>query len=175
MLGSQTALLNQTNVKLDEPQTTAELLKRYDAIRRKFAAIGAKPKPVIPQPVTPEPAPLLSPEAEEAIITAKRQIMETDPTPAKMLRIVARYYGVGVAEIRSPKRDRVSIRWRGVYCWLAFHHGTQSSFKEIGKPIHRDHATTMNALDMAEERRLRDPEFGNDIVAIQLILSGRKR
>lgn len=123
--------------------TEGDLIAHYAEVRARL--LGAPSRKVQPAP-SPDPDPVdLSPK------------IRTDPIhPMEIVRRVARWYGVTVADIQGPSRCRPEIRAR--HCaayWLD--RRRHLSLKQIAHFIGRsDHTTVLNAIKrhkISKERR----------------------
>lgn len=85
----------------------------------------------------------------------------------RILRIVSRYYGVPLGDIKSARRDKDIVIPRQVVCYLSAKH-TGLSLPSIGRCLgNRDHTTIMSARDRVIERVASDPLVRQDVAALE--------
>ncbi len=78
---------------------------------------------------------------------------------AEIIRMVARHYGLKVAEIKSSRRTQQIAFPRQVAMYLC-RHLTDLSYPEIGKFFaSKHHTTVMHAVERVDEQRDKDPDF----------------
>ena len=84
--------------------------------------------------------------------------MSERPSIAAVQEIVARHFNVRVTDLRSARRDRISVHARHAAMYLCREH-TLFSLPVIGRHFgRRDYTTVMYAIRRVEMRRSHDPE-----------------
>jgi len=78
------------------------------------------------------------------------------PSAAAVIADVAKFYGVTVAEILSPRREYRLSEPRHVAMWCAARL-TGLSFPQLGRAFRRDHTTIMYAVRQVAKRRAANP------------------
>lgn len=85
-------------------------------------------------------------------------------------KTVGRYYDVPCAEMLGPKRNRHYARPRQLAMYFARVY-TGQSFPAIGRHFNRDHTTVIHACKRVESLIEDHPQFFEDAVKIQSVLS----
>lgn len=101
-----------------------------------------------PPPAPPPPRKPVDHDPDEPPLTV-------DDIPI-IIRVVAGFYRVAVAEMSSPTRRQRLVEPR----WMAIHLArvmTPASTTEIGRAFRRDHSTIMHAMNKVD-RKLADPD-----------------
>ncbi len=76
----------------------------------------------------------------------------------EIIGLVARAYSVSVDELHGRSRKRSVSRPRQLAMYLCRRY-TDASLKEIGRSLHRDHASVLYAIDAVERRALEQPQL----------------
>ncbi len=84
---------------------------------------------------------------------ARRRAGEAVPTVREIIRKVARYFGLTVAELTGPSRRQTTVLARDTAIFLT-RHLRQDSFEQIGNYFGgRDHSTIMHAFQKITKKR----------------------
>ena len=133
---------------LRECHTKAEIVATYRAARDKLwnppsLRITAAPPPAPPPPRKPVDH---DPDAPPLTI-------EDIPI---IIRVVAGFFRVGVAEMTSPDRRKrlIEPRWMAVHLARVMTHATTT---DIGRAFKRDHSTIVHALHNVDRQLRTDP------------------
>jgi hypothetical protein len=149
----------------------------------KIAAAPVQPAIVlapslVPQP-QPEPEPLASAAQARTIEALQQEIAQLsaqlkamlceDETPLvvpsrikPVIRAVAKYYGVSLADLLSCRRSRSVARSRHVAMYLA-KELTRHSLPAIGRMLDRDHSTILHGCRKIAALRLEDRQLDAEI------------
>ena len=84
------------------------------------------------------------------------------PTLESILSAVARYYGLTIDEVKSKNRNKVFVKARQVYCYLAYLQTLKSTIK-IGDFIGIDHATVIHGKEKIANEIKIYPDIESDI------------
>jgi chromosomal replication initiator protein len=88
----------------------------------------------------------------------------------QVLKAVAGYYGVKVADLKSPRRHKSIAGPRAVAMYLARKH-TDDSYPDLGRSFGgKHHTTVLSAVEKTEKRIGSDPALRGEIHAIEGIL-----
>ena len=88
--------------------------------------------------------------AEEAIRDVFRENPGLRPTPALILKEVAKYYSITIDKLSSSNRSKEMVQPRQVAMYLV-RHLTDYSLPEIGKVFSRDHTTVLHSIHKIDE------------------------
>ncbi len=137
-----------------------ELKSRYADIHRRLLDPTPKPPPALrivkSTPVKPYLSPLSTPEYKL--------------TMAGLLQWVSKVEGMSVAELRGQAREKVVVRARFIFCYLARTYAG-ASMTQIGAFIGgRDHTTVMSAVAKIKTDRLTDEQLCKDVAHYEIDL-----
>ena len=88
------------------------------------------------------------------------------PTAEEIIKTVATFYNIKVADLLGARRLKTLVRPRHVAMWLV-RHSTELSFPEMGRAFRRDHATVQHGVRKIEELMKRDADLRNTVQAIE--------
>lgn len=102
-----------------------------------------------------------------AAITSPREII----TVETVIKIVANYYGLKIADIKSPRRHKSISAPRAIAMYLSRHH-TKDSYPDLGRSFGgKHHTTVISAVEKIAERLKDDPALRSEIHALEAALS----
>lgn len=87
----------------------------------------------------------------EADARAADMLSPDRATVRAIAKEVAEYTGHSVTAIMGNSRLAQHCRVRELVCYIAYRHGL--SYPRIGRALHRDHTTIINAVDNERRRR----------------------
>lgn len=145
--------------------------------------------PSLVPPTQPDPEPLVSAAQARTIEALQQEIAQLsaqlksmireDETPLvvpgrikPVIRAVAKYYGVSLADLVSCRRNCGVARPRHVAMYLA-KELTRHSLPAIGRMLDRDHSTILHGCRKIAAQRLEDPQLDAEIrELIRLLTQG---
>ncbi len=88
----------------------------------------------------------------------------------RVLRTVASYYNVKIADLRSPRRHKNIAHPRAVAMYLARSH-TRESYPDLGRAFGgKHHTTVLNAVDKIGNRLRNEPGLRGEVRALESLL-----
>ena len=90
----------------------------------------------------------------------------TAPSADEIIKTVATFYNIKVADLLGTRRLKTLVRPRHVAMWLVRHH-TELSFPEMGRVFKRDHATVQHGVRKIDALMKRDADLKNTVQSIQ--------
>jgi hypothetical protein len=144
--------------------------------------VAAPPLAPQPQPRSqpdPKPKPVVSPAQEKMIESLQQEVArltaelmalareDASPLVASnrikpVIRAVAKYYGVSVADLISRRRSLAVTRPRQTAMFLV-RTLTDRSLPAIGRVLHRDHGTVLHGCRKIAALRVEDPKLDAEI------------
>jgi chromosomal replication initiator protein len=98
-----------------------------------------------------------------AAITSPREIV----TVEGVIKAVASYYGLKVADIKSPRRHKSVASPRAIAMYLSRQH-TKDSYPDLGRSFGgKHHTTVISAVEKIAERLKDDPALRSEIHALE--------
>jgi chromosomal replication initiator protein len=99
-------------------------------------------------------------------ITSPREVITSD----NVIKIVANYYGLKVADIKSPRRHKSIAAPRAIAMYLSRQH-TKDSYPDLGRSFGgKHHTTVISAVEKIAERLKEDPALRSEIHALESAL-----
>jgi chromosomal replication initiator protein len=99
-------------------------------------------------------------------ITSPREVITVDA----VIKIVANYYGLKVADIKSPRRHKSVASPRAIAMYLSRHH-TKDSYPDLGRSFGgKHHTTVISAVEKIAEKLKDDPSLRSEIHALESAL-----
>jgi chromosomal replication initiator protein len=99
-------------------------------------------------------------------ITSPREVITVDA----VIKIVANYYGLKVADIKSPRRHKSVASPRAIAMYLSRQH-TKDSYPDLGRSFGgKHHTTVISAVEKIAERLKDDPSLRSEIHALESAL-----
>lgn len=96
-------------------------------------------------------------------ITSPREVITVDI----VIKAVAAYYGLKVADIKSPRRHKSVASPRAIAMYLSRHH-TKDSYPDLGRSFGgKHHTTVISAVEKIAERLKEDPALRSEIHALE--------
>jgi chromosomal replication initiator protein len=100
-------------------------------------------------------------------ITSPREVLTADA----VIRAVASYYGLKVADIKSPRRHKSVASPRAIAMYLSRQH-TKDSYPDLGRSFGgKHHTTVISAVEKIAERLKEDPSLRSEIHALESALN----
>jgi chromosomal replication initiator protein len=100
-------------------------------------------------------------------ITAPREVITVD----SVIKAVASYYGLKVADIKSQRRHKSVSSPRAVAMYLSRQH-TKDSYPDLGRSFGgKHHTTVISAVEKIAERLKEDPALRSEIHALESTLN----
>jgi hypothetical protein len=124
---------------------------------------------------SPEPIPKTHIATLAGVVILIRELKRTpEKIPAKAaIKAVVRHFHVGVMDLRSPSRKLTLSHPRQVAAYL-MRTCCHVSLAEIGRKLHRDHSTIINAVHRIQVLMQRDPYFANYIKEMKYKIRARR-
>jgi len=98
-----------------------------------------------------------------AAITSPREVLTSDT----VIKAVASYYGLKVADIKSPRRHKSVAAPRAIAMYLSRQH-TKDSYPDLGRAFgNKHHTTVLSACEKISERIKTDARLRSEIQAIE--------
>lgn len=98
-----------------------------------------------------------------AAITSPREVITVDT----VIKAVAAYYGLKVADIKSPRRHKSVASPRAIAMYLSRQH-TKDSYPDLGRSFGgKHHTTVISAVEKIAERLKEDPALRSEIHALE--------
>jgi chromosomal replication initiator protein len=102
-----------------------------------------------------------------AAITSPREVLTADT----VIKAVASYYGLKVADIKSPRRHKSVASPRAIAMYLSRQH-TKDSYPDLGRSFGgKHHTTVISAVEKIAERLKEDPALRSEIHALESALN----
>ncbi len=102
-----------------------------------------------------------------AAITSPREVLTSDT----VIKAVASYYGLKVADIKSPRRHKSVAAPRAIAMYLSRQH-TKDSYPDLGRSFGgKHHTTVISAVEKIAERLKEDPALRSEIHALESALN----
>lgn len=92
---------------------------------------------------------------------------EKFPSLSTINEVVARYYGLSMAEFYSHRRKELFVKARFIAMYFA-RKMTIRSFPMIGRLLHRDHSTVIYGADKIEVQLQTDTDLAREIEEIRI-------
>lgn len=100
-------------------------------------------------------------------ITSPREVLTAD----SVIKAVASYYGLKVADIKSPRRHKSVASPRAIAMYLSRQH-TKDSYPDLGRSFGgKHHTTVISAVEKIAERLKEDPALRSEIHALETALN----
>ncbi|MEZ4363654.1 MAG: chromosomal replication initiator protein DnaA [Kofleriaceae bacterium] len=100
-------------------------------------------------------------------ITSPREVLTVDT----VIKTVASYYGLKVADIKSPRRHKSVASPRAIAMYLSRQH-TKDSYPDLGRSFGgKHHTTVISAVEKIAERLKEDPALRSEIHALESSLN----
>lgn len=100
-------------------------------------------------------------------ITSPREVV----TVEGVIKAVASYYGLKVADIKSPRRHKSVASPRAIAMYLSRQH-TKDSYPDLGRSFGgKHHTTVISAVEKIAERLKEDPALRSEIHALETALN----
>lgn len=96
----------------------------------------------------------------------QRQLPNRNITPVRILRAVAREFGLSVTALQSSRRSQALVLPRQVAMWLS-RKLCQASYPELGELFQRRHSSVLHAVRKLESRLVRDPSLRQRLVRLE--------
>ncbi len=91
-------------------------------------------------------------------------------TVETVIKAVANYYGLKVADLKSPRRHKSIAAPRAIAMYLSRHH-TKDSYPDLGRSFGgKHHTTVISAVEKIAEKLKDDPALRSEIHAIEAAL-----
>jgi chromosomal replication initiator protein len=102
-----------------------------------------------------------------AAITSPREVLTADT----VIKAVASYYGLKVADIKSPRRHKSVASPRAIAMYLSRQH-TKDSYPDLGRSFGgKHHTTVISAVEKIAGRLKEDPALRSEIHALESALN----
>ena len=105
----------------------------------------------------------------ETVVGRLVQLYPKTFLPADIIAAVCQSLNMPEAVITARTRQRDAVKARNIVMYL-IKKFTNSSLGEIGKYVHRDHATVAHSLEIMESQMAYDPVLRQEVAAIERVL-----
>ena len=105
----------------------------------------------------------------EKVVSRLVELRPRTYLPADIMSAVCSTMNVSERIVTARTRQREAVKARNMVIYLIKKY-TDSSLSEVGKYVHRDHATVAHSLEIMESQRGYDPVLRQEVAAIERVL-----
>jgi len=110
-------------------------------------------------------------EVVRKVLPERSSVLPPRVSPEEIRQLTATYFGISTAELESRKRDRATVRARGIAMYLT-REMTDSSLPEIGRLYgNRNHSTILSSIETIANRIESDPELDRCLTGVRAGIS----
>ena len=105
----------------------------------------------------------------EKVVSRLVELRPRTYLPADIMSAVCSTMNVSERIVTARTRQREAVKARNMVIYLIKKY-TDSSLSEVGKYVHRDHATVAHSLEIMESQMGYDPVLRQEVAAIERVL-----